>query len=305
MKKTQKKESYYTWMLLILFAFLGMWLFFLIEPISISQPYNENATVDTRVNITNSAPIVSSVTLKDSINLNAYGIKIVGCNATVYDFDNDTVTLNATLFFEGVAADAVDNQNNHYSNSSCSEVFRDDTETRFICTFDVNYFANNGTWYCNATALDDDDATGTNQSLGSTIQPLVAITVPGIIDFGDLAQGEVSADIPKDIISAGNRDINISVKGWGDTEDDGLSMKCTFGSIAVDYTRYNLTVDSTYADMYRLSQNLEMIPSLYIPKRVSEIEDSYNTTYWKLQIPTGAGGLCEGKILFSASDRGN
>ena len=47
-----------------------------------------------------------------------------------------------------------------------------------------------------------------------------------------------------------------------------------------------------------------MIPSFYVPQRIDETYDSMNATFWKVQIPVGAGGVCNGKILFSATDRG-
>ena len=170
----------------------------------------------------------------------------------------------------------------------------------------MEYYANNGTWYCNATALDDDGATGNNQSVGSTLEPLVAIRIPGIIDFGDLAQGEMSSDVLANITNAGNRDANISVKGWGSSEGDGLAMTCTWGNIAVSWERYNTTAGSDYDFMTQLgSASLAMIPDFYVPQQTVDGTESIDYTYWRLQIPVGAGGVCNGKVLFSASDRGS
>lgn len=300
-----EKKYVYTTVLILLGFLFGVWIFFLTEPSIAGQVYNENATVNTTVNITNSGPLLQSPVLQDPILLTAYSNTTVYCNVTVYDYDNDTVTVNATLYYEGTAVGIGDDGNNHYTNTSCVETGRADTITNFSCSFDVQFYANNGTWYCNATALDDDSATGSNVSTGSTLEPLVAIIVPGVIDYGNLGQAETSIDIPANITNAGNRDTNISVKGWGVTEGDGLAMNCTFGEISVEHEKYNHTNDSDYSEMHVLSSSLEMIPDLYVEQRTSETQDSINSTYWKIWIPTGAGGVCNGKVLFSGTDRGN
>ena len=300
-----KKMNYNILLALAIFL-LCTWIALLIQPLGSGQIYNENATVNTTVNITNSAPIVTDVALETPIFITPYGNVTVFCNVTVYDYDNDTVTVNATFYQDTIDPFATDHPNNHYSNISCSETGRYNTETNFTCGFEVEYYANNGTWYCNATALDDDNAIGNNESQFAIVQPTVAIVIPGIIDYGDLAQGEISPDIPANIINAGNRENNISVKGWGSAENDGLAMNCTFGNIDISYEKYNITNGTgNYAFMTELTQNLVMLPNFYIPQRTDPAQESTNSTFWKLQIPVGAGGICNGKILFSASDKGN
>jgi len=299
------KQEYINIFLAVLIAGLVIWLMPFMLPMSQSQTYTHEATVNTTVNITNSAPIVNVVKLLDPIVLTAYDTTIIDCNVTVYDYDNDTVTLNATLHYYNTDVDAADDDNNQYTNISCTLIDDTvDTIRKFRCTFPVEYFANNGTWYCNATALDDDNAHSSNDSIGSTLQPLVAIYVPGIIDYGDLAQGETSGDIGKNITNVGNRDINISVEGWGAVQDDGWAMNCTFGHIEDQWERYNVSTGSGYDDMLQIDTNLNLINGFGVTRRLDDAQESYNTTYWKLQVPVGAGGVCNGKVLFSASDAG-
>ena len=299
------KENLFGATIFIAVTILFLWTLPFFTKLTGGQIYNSTEIVNTTVNITNSAPLVSTVTLDDPITLIAYGNKTVTCNATVFDYDNDTVTLNATMFYEGIPVDNPNDNNNHYTNTSCTLVNKIDEIMNFTCSFSVKYHANNGTWYCNVTALDDDNAANTNESSGSTLDPIVAIYIPGIIDFGDLAQGQISGDILSNITNVGNRDTNISVKGWGTTQGDLLAMDCQFGSIPLQWERYNISSGSTYANMDQISDTSTMIPNFYVFQQTNDSLESINSTYWRLRIPVAAGGICNGKVLFTGSDRGN
>ena len=108
--------------LMLLFLCLGLWIALLLEPISTGQPYNDTALVNTTVNITNSAPLVQTVTLPNPITLTAYGNTTVICNVTVFDYDNDTVIVNATFHQNNTLVEDPNDQNNHYTNTSCSMI---------------------------------------------------------------------------------------------------------------------------------------------------------------------------------------
>lgn len=306
--KARKSEGRrFGFALIILFALLGIWWLFLTEPIILGQPYNQSVLVNTTVNITNAAPMVSNVLLDTPITLIAYDNKTVFCNATIFDWDNQTITVNATLYHEGQAlANAIDDGNNHYSNTSCKRATLQNREMNYTCSFNVKYYANNNTnWRCNVTALDTRSASATNYSNTAQINPLVAIKIPQLLNYGDLMVNEISTDTLANVTNAGNRDANISVEGYGTTPGDGLAFVCDFGVIPLSYERYsNATVNATYASMNQLTGTTRMIPRFYVPQRTSEVTDSMNFTYWKVQIPTGAGGVCNGKILFTATDRG-
>lgn len=290
--------------LFLLVLLLIIWLSLLLEPLINSQPYNQTAIINVTVNITNSAPLITAINLQTPITLIGYGTTMVYCNATAFDFDNNTVTANATFYFQGYSSSTPDDQNYHYTNVSCSNIGRYDTETNFTCGFNVSYFANNGTWYCNVTVIDDFGAFSSNISNPGIIQPLIAIYVPGSLDYGNLNQGENTSDKLVNITNGGNRNINISVEGWAQTPGDNLAMNCTFGNIPINYQRYNITQNSNFLFMTPLTSTTTMIGNFYIRQRTDEVLDSYNATYWKLYAPIGAGGICSGKILFTATDRG-
>jgi len=269
------------------------------------QLYNETYIVNTTVNITNAAPDVLNVVIPSSIDLLAYDNITVQCNFTVYDFDNNTDRANATFHYYTASAAGPQDQNFRYSNTSCSRVTPIDFYTNFTCTFSVNYFANNGTWYCNATGIDALNSTGTNESSPGTVNPLVAIKMDPVLDYGELGVNQESNDTLANITNAGNRDANISVQGGGNTLGDGLSFNCTFGTIDVDFERYDIVNGTAWSSQTPLTASSAMISGFYVPQRTDEATDSINSTYWKLKIPVGAGGVCNGKILFSATDRGN
>ncbi len=284
---------------------LFTWVFLLVQPFGTSQPYNETSILNTTVNITNAAPFVFNVEIPSSINLVAYDTVTVDCNVSVNDYDNNTAGVNATLHYSGVPSDGLSDQNNLYWNTTCTRVTPTDFITNFTCTFEVNYFANNGTWYCNVTAIDDQNATNTNISNPGTIEPLVAIKMPEIIDYGEMSVGDTSSDVQANVTNAGNRDANISVEGWGSTPGDNLAMTCDYGNIGIGNEKYDVFSGTDFLLMYPLTSSTSMIPGYFVPQRTSESQDSIGSTYWRLQIPSGAGGVCDGKILFTASDRGN
>jgi hypothetical protein len=54
--------------------------------------------------------------------------------------------------------------------------------------------------------------------------------------------------------------------------------------------------------MTQLTSSAVNITDFYIPRQTSDTVESIGYTYWKIQIPAGAGGVCNGKILFTASE---
>ena len=304
---SNNRIEWMTLVLLVLIGAFGIWILFLIEPSGVGQTYNNTSLVNTTVNITNSAPLITVISLESPVNLVAYSNKTVYCNGTVFDYDNQSITVNATLFISGqTSPESQDDGNNHYSNSNCSRIGTQNRSMPYSCTFNLRYYADNqSSWICNMTAIDPLGALASNLSNYGAINPLVAIKIPELLDYGDLAVNSISNDVPANITNAGNRNATISVEGYGSTPADGLAFTCDFGSIALNYERYNATNGTTYALMTPLTGTTTQIQGFYVSHRSSENSDSINSTYWKVQIPIGAGGVCTGKILFTASDKGN
>jgi hypothetical protein len=304
MKKGQKKIMLIS-VLLILFGSLMIWLYLLEIPVYYAANGADiNQTLNTTVNITNSAPQVKDVDCPVSLDLEAYGNVTITCNVSVTDYDNNTNIVNATFYYYANNPDDPDNKNNHYTNTSCSSLTPQDVDMDFACSFEIIYFANNGTWYSNSTAFDDQDAVESNTSDAITINPLAAIYIPNnaVLDFGEVAYGDTSGEKLANLTNVGNMQIDISVQGWGVTKGDGLAMNCDTGSIPADYERYNITSGQSWDnEMYNLTTTDFLIPNFNIEKTTDEASPKLNSTYWRLQIPSGAGGICNGKVLFTAS----
>jgi hypothetical protein len=280
---------------------------------------NSTAELNTTVNITNSAPEVRNVVLQDPIILNAYGNVTVSCNATVFDWDvplTDNITaVNATLFLQTVANHSnIDDKNNHYTNSSCVNITAIARETNYSCTFKVEYYANNGSaWNCRVYAYDRLNATHSNVSINSTLQALVAIYVPGVLDFGQMVYDNISADTLANITNAGNRNVTLNVSGYGTSKYDGLAMNCSYGTIPLAFMKYNITPlilnnQAVFNNMTNLTNTTKALGNINFTVFHREDDStevsSTNITYWRLKIPPIAAGICSGKILFEASDLG-
>ncbi|MBD3203363.1 hypothetical protein GF327_03655 [Candidatus Woesearchaeota archaeon] len=309
--KFNKKTLMLTIGLLICFIFLFSWLSLLKIPKATSYLGADiNQTLNTTVNITNAQPEVRTVAMDSPIDLEAYGNRTVYCNTTVFDWDNDTLTVNASFYIEGLTDpfSSVDN-NNKYDNVTCTRTSPQDREMNYTCTVDMTYYTDNSSqWRCNVTAKDDDNATHTNVSDYAVINPLTAIYVPGVLDFGELAVNDISDDKLANITNAGNRNISIYVEGWGAEKGDGLAMNCSYGSIDSSYERYNHTQSglSWETELKEVTNESVRIDGFTVFHRFddSSSSGSTNSTYWKLKIPAFAGGICNGKILFTAEDDG-
>ena len=288
---------------IILLVFL-LWLMPFWSRTGISQTYNETYLLNTTVNVTNSAPMVYDVLIPAEINLIAYNALELQCNVSTYDYNNDTLQVNATFFRSNESTIGAIDKNYRYLNSSCLPATVQDYYMNWTCTFNVSYFANNGTWFCNSTAVDTRGGFASNQSSMGTVNSLIAIKLDPVLDFGQLEVGQTSNDTLANITNAGNRAANISVKGWGSVEGDGFAFDCEFGSINIENEKYSITNGTTYSSMTALTVNSVNLTNYFVPQRVDEEIDSVNSTYWKIYIPNGAGGLCTGKILFTASDKG-
>jgi hypothetical protein len=292
---------------LLVGAFL-FWAMLLSGPnLSFSQLYNSSYVVNTTINITNAAPAITAIALDPVVNLNSYSVQQVSCNLSVYDFDNDTLSVVGRLFLDGtVTSGSPDDNNTKYTNSTCSRTTPQDLNMNYTCVFNVWYFANNATsWICNATVSDAGIVPASNLSNFATINPLLAIKLDPLLDYGQLEVGQTSADTLANITNAGNRDANITVKGWGAAEGDGLAFVCDWGTISIDNERYSRVGGTAYTSMTQLTINEAFFPNYFVPQRTDDALESINSTYWKVYIPVGAGGICDGKILFSAYDRGN
>lgn len=273
---------------------------------SFSQgPNNRNVSVDAQVNVTGSAPEILNVLIADSQILTAGGLTMVTCNATVRDFNSfsDIDTLNATFFSTSQSVlGALDDNNTHYTNTSCTAIPGEESGAfaNYTCSFQVNYYAVNDTWNCTIDVNDSIDLQGRGSNL-STITELFALNVSTLIDYGQMAVGDTSGNQEANVSNLGNKDISVSVRGYGRTLDDGWGMVCEQGNLTVDTQHFAANSTATYAQKQILAQDFDAISGLTISKPV-DANGTLNRTYWQLQVPSDQNvfGICNGTIVFQA-----
>jgi len=295
-----------------------------------------NGSTKTFVNVTNTEPFIYKLDITPSpVILTPGNITNVTCTAYVRDWngwqDFNNGTHNATLYDINYSWNSPDDRNYHYSNYNCGDcvpipgdIFG--TNATCNCTFQIYYFANDTTWICNYSVTDKggqywDNATRRRKSLTANnattvvVDPLIAINVPDQIDYGELAVTENSSMIQANLTNFGNLHINISVDGWGgdnETLGQNLSMICrratdgaNLANISIQYEKYSVNASTTYNNM----TNLTSVPAFEIAnftlyQRLNDSNPAYgydlNPTYWRIYIPPGTTGYCNGTIRFTA-----
>ncbi len=259
--------------------------------------YNyEYVNVTSTVNVTNAYPIITRTVVDPNILLNAGTTKTIFCNASMYDWNGyaDIITVNATFFDNNTnTSSSPDNNNSHYTNTSCTRTQGNSFYANYTCSFDVWYYANNASqWLCNITAIDAFNFTDSENNI-TTIQPYYALNVTPLIDYGNLAVGDISENKTANITNFGNRNINITV--------NGTDMICDVaGQIPVQYQKFSANTTSDYSSKTALSTSLQNINQLVVPKRLTTLD--WNITYWQVQVPAieNPFGRCNGTIVFTA-----
>jgi hypothetical protein len=282
-----------------------------------------NATVLAKVNVTNTEPFLNKVKIdapldfNGNINLDAGDAVTVICNGSFQDINgyDDIASVNATFYDTSVASDAPDDNNTHYTNSSCGTCTlvegTNNQNGTCICQFAVQYYANPTTWQCNMTIADSSGLASTQNSSFVRINEVLGLAVENsTLDYGDLSVTEISPYIRENVTNIGNIPINITVRGYGGTNESigqNVTMICgdnSAANITFDYQRFALEDTVSFDDMTNLTNQTALIQNLTIPKRTTNVGygNSTNSTFWRLQIPIGAAGVCNGTLIFGAVD---
>jgi hypothetical protein len=281
-----------------------------IAPNTVGSNY-KNVTVWTRVNITNSRPEVLNVTFQDASNaslknitINAGSTKTVYCNVSLRDWNgfNDINYLNASIWYALTSNySANDDNNSHYTNSSCTTNASTSLYLGwYVCSFDVLYYSNNGTWICNATVMDTANTTGWGVG-NATFYPVYALNITDGIDYGSVAVEDRTGNITANISNLGNMDINVTVEGYGAKKGDGLAMNCSLGgNITVNNERFS-TQKVDWASKIPLNGTSQPLSNLTLIKQ-NNSNVITNSTYWQLYIDSSnnPGGNCTGYVIFTA-----
>jgi len=250
------------------------------------------------------APVVGPVSASTPINLNAGSTKDVSCNATITDLDGfQNITIaNATLFDSTNAnPGSPDDNNNHYTNASCTLSGGSGNTTNAVCGFSLQYYANPGTsWECNMTAYDDVNTGSNTTGQTITVEELKALIVTSLsFDNGtgsSIDLGNTSGEETLNITNTGNINITVQVSG------DSNAMSCSIGTIPLSNERYNITSGFSFAGGIQLTSTATNVSGFIVPQRTNDASPSINFIYWLLRMPTtGVGGSCSGNITVSAN----
>lgn len=293
-----------------------------------------NMTVIAKVNVTNTEPNITNVVVDDDvkvplgeIDLTANNVTVITCNATIWDYNgvNDIISdpkTNATFYIDSMGSDATDDNNHHYTNSSCNRcIAGPDSNTAYCdCRFAILYYANySDSWRCNFTVTDDGgtqksglkiNQTDSEVSSKVTVNTVLGISALPLLDYGNLSVTETSPEVIHNVSNVGNVDINFTLRGYGGTNESigqNVTMICAFGNITFDYQRYEFGTEkigtTDFEHMYNLT-NQTMLTNWKLQQKIedSNIGHEQNSSIWRLQVPPSVGGICNGTIIFGAVD---
>lgn len=303
----------------VLFSFLfsGM----LLEH-SFAAVGSPNATISTTLQVGTVPPEILNVTIRGGaigVDLSANSTVIVDVYAIIRDFNGENDTINASVdFFDDSVknyGDSPDN-NDYYVNTSCAFIpaYGDEYLTSVNCTLAVNYYAfNSSFWNATLLVVDNSSRNATNSDT-IAVNTLLAVGLPGSIDFGTVNATSVSAERIANVTNFGNVMINISLSGYASRPGDNLSMNCSLGSIkniSIYYAKYNVTDSNTSAltlpEFDSLYLNLTRDPVVrpfglnFRRDDTNPFLDDTNSTYWRMYVPLGVAGTCNGNIVIGAT----
>ncbi|OGJ21278.1 hypothetical protein A3K73_05485 [Candidatus Pacearchaeota archaeon RBG_13_36_9] len=265
----------------------------------------------------NSKPNVTSISVDDAItgpsneiDLIAASKRNVICEIVVEEYDKDALQNAAAEFYHSSSyiGDSDDN-NSNYRNASCfkDESYGTEYETKFLCGFDVLYYANPGTWACFFEVEDNLSVSG-NGSDSTSVNTLLSVGVQDIIAYEISDADEISGEVEVNITNYGNIMVNLSVRGYGESLEDGLAMKCDIKNISIEHEKYNFTASNPgelslgQADaVYTNLTSDTVLKKFNLDYRTDDdANDAVNSTYWRIYVPIGASGGCNGNIVFGA-----
>ncbi|MFH1648945.1 MAG: hypothetical protein ABIA93_00140 [Candidatus Woesearchaeota archaeon] len=268
---------------------------------------NEGMSEVRSINISYYPPSVGAVSSYSPVILSAGANTSVSCNATVYDYDGgDTiVSSNASLFHQTALQSDPDNKSTHYSNSSCLVTGVSGLYANVSCGFSLAYYANNGTWTCNMTVVDDVGLQNFNQT-SLSVDPLFAFDVSEqVLDYGNITVDATSSEQSLMFTNRGNQQLGLYAYGYGGNDPvtgENYSFFCPSINITIANQRYALSSGVAFNSMIPLNSSLKDT-TIVLPKQNSDSEVS-DSLFWKLYLAPSQQivitGQCNGTIVFEA-----
>ena len=268
---------------------------------------NFNSTSEMR-NITIALyPIILSMDITDNllplgeVILNAGSTRFVNCTIIASDPQGTGNIANATATFYYYLNKSNDPDDNwvHYTNTSCVVANTTLQNKTFSCGFYPWYYANNGTWYCNATITNNDSLSASNNT-STIIQSLYALNVTDGIDFGNVESEVSSLNVTANITNIGNMAVNITIQGYALAIGDNTGMNCSDNTnITITRIKFSKITTDDYATKTSLTGSVQNL-NLQIPRQTN-LTQMINTTYWQVSPDPGISTrICTGYVIFTA-----
>lgn len=286
-------------------------------------------SVTTQTSVTNAAPTVDTLVLKDNaatvaaggtLTLNAGTTETVTITGTVSD-DNGVSTSFAagdlsdiegelyltSLGAGGCASGTTDNNGCYFTNSAgnCSLGSTVDTTTiNYTCSFSMQYYADGtltgatapaDSWTSSIKVIDDSSSSATATQTFE-VGTLLALSIPGTIDYGTLAREQSTTN-------TNNQAMTITQYGndGADVEVSGGNMTCTVvGSIGFGNQKWSLTDLSATAGGVTALTGAAVDTNLAISYRTSDSTALTGIVYWNIIMPAVASGTCSGTNTITA-----
>jgi hypothetical protein len=213
----------------------------------------------------------------------------------------DLASVKVAVFKDGTTCSAGGDANNDTcyiwtdaspsTNGSC--LGGTDTSYAVSHSFDLQFYADPGTW---KTAITPSDSAGEGTvatSSGTTVNSLQALAVSSTISYGSVANGATSTgDHTATVTDTGNTAI--------DYKTSGQDLTCTggIGSIPVGNEQYSLS-----SFPYGSGTALSTTPTDVNADLATTTVDNVPVTdpiYWQLSVPNGVRGTCSGSVTFTA-----
>lgn len=184
--------------------------------------YADTATAS--VTVGNSAPVISSVTFTaagmDNVTAHSYD-RYVMCNAAFTDANGYTdVSVDGTFGMNlthstSTNTSAADTDVQY--NMDCTVVSGSGTSATLHCRTLVNYFADQGSWYCHAHISDGAGDASYEASAADTFNTILAIQAnETTVNFGSIGAGSnytTNPGVALTITNLGNEDLGIKING--------------------------------------------------------------------------------------------
>lgn len=281
------------------------------------------ATVHTNLTVGESFPEISNITTSpEDFILTPNSTTRLNCISIATDYNGKGTMENISgIIYSKLTAikTSSDDNNNHYTNTSCkittdfgvwNEIYSNDYNLLINCSFDVGFYADPGEWAC-GVSVGDNTGLSSYYETNFTMQELMSLGVQDYVEFGIINSTYVSNESTVNVTNLGNVEIDLILSGYGETGGDGYSMKCNLGDegIPIGYQKYDLTTSvsgplslSAFQSLYTSLTSDTTFKNYNLDYRKNDtFNDATNSTYWRIYVPRGVAGDCDGNIVFSAT----